>query len=211
MGRAGIRGHRIACPTTTHCIALAGNVGESDNSYDWTPKTGWSNDSDQPPYDEPPFIVAFSSNALQSASSTRCYAADGDGHIWTTTNAGKTWSKTTTQPAGVNVDLVTCVGRDTLSRHRRVGLRRLPSASRTTNGGTTWMAASTPAVDPIQALLCNVAAKCIITDTHECVPVERRRCDMDRHDVTDRERGQPTMRCRSDFCVVVGPVTLRTP
>ena len=97
----------IACPTTTHSIALAGDVGgEEDFSWDWTPKTGWVNPSENPPYNQPPFSVAFSSNPLHCASSTRCFAVDDGGAVWTTGNAGKTWSKTTAQPSGVQADLL---------------------------------------------------------------------------------------------------------
>ncbi len=202
----------IACPTTTHCFALAGLAPlEVSTSYDWTPTTGWVNRNEYPPY-QPPFIAAFSSNPVQCASSTRCYAvgdenADG-GAVRTTANAGKTWPKTTAQPTGMKANLVTCVD----ATHCLVAGRAAsgkPRLARTTNGGASWTAVPTPALDAMNTLFCNAAAKCIIA-TATSVFLSSDGGATWTATTSPTASGGTDARCRASFCVVVGPVTLRT-
>jgi hypothetical protein len=194
------RAYGIACPTATHCITVA-SLGPN---LDWTPGRGW-----QISENDPHFSAAYSSNPLQCASATRCYAIDFQGNVWTTTNAGASWSKTPTQPTGVVATLVSCV--DTthcvVAGTTSAGVPRL---ARTANGGRSWTTIAAPAVDPYQALSCNAAAKCI-TATATSVFISSDGGTTWSASTSPTASGGTDARCRANFCVVVGPVTLRTP
>ena len=160
----------------------------ADDDLDWTPTGGWVYRATNYPVD---------AGLMTCGAPTRCYVGESDG-VYVSPDLGNTWTRVSTR---TDITKVTCV--DAMHCDANSG----SAIVRTANGGSTWTTARSSAT----LFACNAAARCLGKTSSAIIDST----DGGATWHSDHVRGAlPTgtdARCRGSFCVVVGPVTLRTP